>query len=60
MAAKCFPIYFNFQLFDSILLTLPRQTGGGGRSSGDVVLELAADIQGKLPPDYDMEKVSSF
>ena len=50
-------MFIDFQLFDSILLTLPRQTGGGGRSSGDVVLELAADVQGKLPPDYNMEKV---
>ena len=47
-----------FQLFDSILLTLPRQaSGGGGKSAGDSVLELSADIVAKLPPDFDMEVV---
>ncbi|XP_076458174.1 dynein axonemal heavy chain 3-like [Babylonia areolata] len=45
------------QLFDNILLTLPRQSGGGGKSSGDVIYELAADILTKLPPDYDMDAV---
>ena len=47
------------QLFESILLTLPRQaSGGGGKSAGDSVLELSADIVAKLPPDFDMEVVS--
>ena len=45
-------------LFDCILLTLPRQTGGGGSSPGQVVGDLAADIEAKLPPDYDIEAVS--
>ena len=45
------------QLFDSILLTLPRQTGGGGKSQQQVVDELASDILTKLPPDFDLEKV---
>lgn len=45
------------QLFDSILLTLPRQTGGGGKSSGQVIEELAEDILSKLPKNYDMEMV---
>ena len=44
-------------LFDSILLTLPRQTGGGGKSPQQVVDELAADILSKLPPDFDLEKI---
>ena len=44
-------------LFDSILLTLPRQTGGGGKSSQQVVDELAADILSKLPSDFDLEMV---
>ena len=44
-------------LFDSVLLTLPRQTSGGGKSSGDVIQELAADILHKLPPNYDLEMV---
>ena len=47
-------------LFDSILLTLPRQTGGGGQSPGEVVGDLAADILAKVPADYNMESVSSF
>ena len=46
------------QLFDSILLTLPRQTGGGGKSQQQVVDELASDILSKLPPDFNLEKVS--
>jgi dynein heavy chain len=37
------------------LQTLPRQTGGGGQSSGDQVLELAADILSKLPANFDIE-----
>ena len=45
------------QLFDSILLTLPRQTGGGGKSQQQVVDELASDILSKLPPDFNLEKV---
>ena len=45
------------QLFDSILLTLPRQTGGGGKNQQQVVDELASDILSKLPPDFDLEKV---
>lgn len=46
------------QLFDSILLTLPRQSGGGGKSSAEVIEELAADILSKMPNLYDMESVS--
>jgi len=45
------------QLFDSILLTLPRQSGGGGKSPEQVIDELAADILTKLPPDFDLETV---
>ncbi|RUS89800.1 hypothetical protein EGW08_002412, partial [Elysia chlorotica] len=44
-------------LFESILLTLPRQTGGDGKSSGEVMQDLASDILGKLPQNYDMEQV---
>jgi len=40
-------------------LTLPRQSGGGGKSSQDVVDELANDILSKLPADYDIEKVKN-
>lgn len=45
------------QLFDSILLTLPRQTSGGGKSSAEVIEELAADILSKMPDVYDIEAV---
>ena len=45
------------QLFDSILLTLPRVTGGSGKSSQQVVDELATDILSKLPADFNLEKV---
>ena len=45
------------QLFDGILLTLPRQSGGAGKSPEEVIDELAADVLTKLPPDFDMEMV---
>ena len=45
------------QLFESILLTLPRQTGGGGKSPAEVIDELSADILSKFPPPFDMEMV---
>ncbi|CAH2307190.1 dynein heavy chain 3, axonemal [Pelobates cultripes] len=45
------------QLFNGILLTLPRQTAGGGKSSQEIVEDLARDILNKLPKDFDLEKV---
>lgn len=45
------------ELFESILLTLPRQTGGGGKSPAEVIDELSADILSKFPPPFDMEMV---
>ena len=53
-------LFLIFQLFESILLTLPRQSGKGGKSAGDVIQDLSADILGKLPPDFDLEMVSYF
>ena len=44
-------------MFNTILLTLPRQTGGGGKSPEDVMDELAADVLTKLPPDFNIEMV---
>ncbi|XP_073915702.1 dynein axonemal heavy chain 3 isoform X2 [Castor canadensis] len=45
------------QLFQGVLLTLPRQSGGSGKSPQEVVEELAQDILSKLPNDFDLEKV---
>lgn len=38
-------------------MTLPRMSGGSGKSSQQVIDELATDILSKLPPDFNMEKV---
>ncbi len=47
-------------LFNSILLTLPRQTSSGtGKSSATIIDELATDIISKLPADFDVEKVKT-
>lgn len=35
-------------------------TGGGGKSSQQVIDELATDILSKLPPDFNMEKVNWY
>ncbi|KAM4829514.1 dynein axonemal heavy chain 3 [Thomomys bottae] len=45
------------QLFQGVLLTLPRQSGGSGKSPQEVVEELAQDILSKLPSDFDLEKI---
>uniref|UniRef100_A0A8C5QWI6 Dynein axonemal heavy chain 3 n=3 Tax=Leptobrachium TaxID=161697 RepID=A0A8C5QWI6_9ANUR len=45
------------QLFNGVLLTLPRQTAGSGKSSQEIVEELARDILNKLPNDFNLEKV---
>ncbi|XP_050998839.1 dynein axonemal heavy chain 3-like, partial [Acomys russatus] len=45
------------QLFQGVLLTLPRQSGGSGKSPQEVVEELAQDILSKLPRDFNLEEV---
>ncbi|XP_057342987.1 dynein axonemal heavy chain 3 isoform X2 [Manis pentadactyla] len=45
------------QLFQGVLLTLPRQSGGSGKSSQEVVEELAQDILSKLPNEFDLEVI---
>ncbi|TKC36104.1 hypothetical protein EI555_007493 [Monodon monoceros] len=45
------------QLFQGVLLTLPRQSGGSGKSPQEVVEELAQDLLSKLPNDFDLELV---
>ncbi|XP_041362756.1 dynein heavy chain 3, axonemal-like isoform X2 [Gigantopelta aegis] len=47
------------QLFESILLCLPRQSGGEGKSSGDILQDLATDILSKLPANFDLEYVTN-
>ncbi|XP_014652699.1 PREDICTED: dynein heavy chain 3, axonemal [Ceratotherium simum simum] len=45
------------QLFQGVLLTLPRQSRGSGKSPQEVVEDLAQDILSKLPNDFDLEVV---
>ncbi|NXA07095.1 DYH3 protein, partial [Sapayoa aenigma] len=45
------------QLFHGVLLTLPREAGGGGKSPQEIVEDLAQDILSKLPSSFDMEEV---
>uniref|UniRef100_A0A5F8HDN5 Dynein axonemal heavy chain 3 n=1 Tax=Monodelphis domestica TaxID=13616 RepID=A0A5F8HDN5_MONDO len=42
-------------LFNGVLLTLPRQSGGSGKSP-----QLAKDILSKLPKDFDLEMVMNM
>ncbi|KAK6993742.1 dynein heavy chain 3 axonemal, partial [Biomphalaria glabrata] len=44
-------------LFESIVLTLPRQTSGGGKSSQEMIKELAQDILQKIPQKFNLEEI---
>ena len=44
-------------MFDSILLTLPRQSSGGAKSPAETIGDLAADILAKFPLPFDIEMV---
>lgn len=46
------------ELFNSILLTQPRQAAGKGRSSNDIIDELATSILQKLPPKFSQDVVA--
>jgi dynein heavy chain len=45
------------QLFDGILLTLPRQNTNGGTSTQSMIEDLANDILNRLPPNFDLDEV---
>ncbi|XP_067685210.1 dynein axonemal heavy chain 3-like [Haliotis asinina] len=47
------------QMFEGILLTLPRQTSGGGKSAQEIIEDLASDILSKIPPDFNLEDVQN-
>ncbi|XP_041348477.1 dynein heavy chain 3, axonemal-like isoform X2 [Gigantopelta aegis] len=47
------------QMFEGILLTLPRQNSGSGVSSQELIEQLASDILSKIPADFNLEDVQA-
>ncbi|XP_033642613.1 dynein heavy chain 3, axonemal-like [Asterias rubens] len=47
------------QLFEGILLTLPRQASGAGRTSQQIIEDLASDILSKIPPNFSLDEVKA-
>jgi dynein heavy chain, axonemal len=47
------------QLFDGILLTLPRKNNDGKNKTQDIIEELANDILKKLPDNFNLEEVQA-
>ncbi|XP_074961219.1 dynein axonemal heavy chain 3 [Phalacrocorax aristotelis] len=45
------------ELFSGVLLTLPREAGGGGKTPQETVEDLAQDILSKLPNGFDVKEV---
>merc|ERR1712130_115381 len=45
------------QLFDNVLITLPRTSGGGGVSTQDQIKQMAADILEKVAAPFDNEAI---
>ncbi|CAI9716307.1 dynein heavy chain 3, axonemal-like isoform X2 [Octopus vulgaris] len=45
------------QLFEGVLKTLPKQTLGAGKSSQDIIEDLASDILSKMPAAFEVEEI---
>jgi dynein heavy chain len=46
------------ELFTSILLTLPRQVGGKGKTPDELVTDIAVDIAKALPAEFDFDVIT--
>lgn len=45
------------ELFNSILLTLPRKASGGGKSANDIICDLATDILSKVRKGFRYDRI---
>merc|ERR1712159_15242 len=45
-------------LFDSVLITLPRDAGGAGASPQEMIEQMSADLRVKIPPMFDTYTIS--